>query len=287
MNPLKRFFKILLPTIILFPGVIFCNAFQMASFGVWPFSRRFFRKINRFIAGAWWSSCDLWAEKINHIEIIQSGDVLPRQENAIIVMNHQGWVDIPVMFRLGRRQKMLGNMKWFVKDVLKYVPGIGWGMLFLDCLFLKRNWLADQDSIKNVFSKIIRYQVPCWVMSFVEGTRATPAKIRASQDYAKKQGIQPTRHVLLPRTKGFVATAQALEDHVPAIYDFTIGYTGHVPTVGEWASGEVQKVYVHVRRFEMKDIPKTEPQLSEWLRALFVQKDQLLEDFYKRGAFIS
>src|SRR3989338_6774717 len=114
MYSLKKFFKILLPAVILFPAVILCNALQMASFGVWPFSRRLFRKINRSIAGAWWSSCDLWAEKISYIEIVQSGDILPSKENAIILMNHQGWVDIPVMFRFGRRQKMLGNMKWFV-----------------------------------------------------------------------------------------------------------------------------------------------------------------------------
>jgi 1-acyl-sn-glycerol-3-phosphate acyltransferase len=253
---------------------------------VWPFSPRLFRKINRFIANAWWSLCDLWAEKIKKIEIIQSGDVLPLEENAIIIMNHQGWVDIPVLFRLGRRQKMLGNMKWFVKDVIKYVPGVGWGMLFLDCLFLKRNWLADQDSIKKVFAKIIRYQVPCWIMSFVEGTRRTPQKISASQAYARKLGAQPTHHVLLPRTKGFVATAEALHGHISAIYDFTIGYRGPVPSMSEWASGEVKKVHVHVRRFEMKAMPKMNAQLSQWLMNLFLEKDQLLEDFYKRGFFM-
>ncbi len=286
MTSLKRFFKGFFPSIVLFPSVIVCNALQMTSLLVKPFSPRLFRRINRNIADTWWRWCDLWAEKINGTEIIFSGDELPLEENAIVILNHQALVDIPVAFRLARMKGRLGDMKWFVKDVLKYVPGIGWGMLFLDCLFLKRNWLKDQGSITRVFSNLTKFEVPCWIMSFVEGTRFSPKKIKASQEYAAKNGYQVMNHVQMPRTKGFVATATSLGNLVPAVYDFTIGYFGKVPTMIEWIRGDVQKAALHMRRFELKDLPKTEKELSDWLRQIFVEKDQLLERFYQSGSFV-
>lgn len=45
----------------------------------------------------------------------------------------------------------LGDMKWMVKDIIKYVPGVGWGMLFLDCIFVKRDWTTDKESIRKTF----------------------------------------------------------------------------------------------------------------------------------------
>ena len=42
-----------------------------------------------------------------------------------------------------------------------------------------------------------------WLVSFAEGTRGTPEKIRASAEWALAQGIEATRHVQIPRTKGF------------------------------------------------------------------------------------
>src|SRR3989338_6319603 len=157
-------FKAFLAALILLPALMVCNALQMASLVVLPFAPKFFRRWNRFVANAWWAACDLWAEKLNETQVIFSGDELPIKENAIVILNHQGLVDIPVVFRLARRKKRLGDMKWFVKDILKYVPGIGWGMLFLDCLFVKRNWLSGQNLIKKDFEKNIRYQMPCWGM---------------------------------------------------------------------------------------------------------------------------
>ena len=37
-----------------------------------------------------------------------------------------------------------------------------------------------------------------------EGTRARPAKIKESQEFAKSRGLPVLKHVLLPRTKGLL-----------------------------------------------------------------------------------
>lgn len=42
---------------------------------------------------------------------------------------------------------------------------------------------------------------PFWLALFVEGTRFTPAKLLAAQEYAASQGLPTPRNVLIPRTK--------------------------------------------------------------------------------------
>jgi len=189
------------------------------------------------------------------------------------------------MFTFARSKKSLGDLKWFVKDVLKYVPGVGWGMLFLDCLFIKRDWTEDRGYIHKVFEKILKYRVPLWLMLFSEGTRIRPAKVVKSQQFASERGFQPLNHVLFPRTKGFVATVQTLRGHLDAVYDVTIGYVDGVPTLWQWIKGYVKKVNVHVRRFSIKELPEEGEALASWLIDLYREKDARLDAYYKEGTF--
>ena len=80
----------------------------------------------------------------------ETGDEVPDRENVILVSNHQEMVDIPVLFSFAYAKRRLGDMKFFAKDIIKYVPGFGWGLLFLDCLFVKRNWTSDKEKIDQV-----------------------------------------------------------------------------------------------------------------------------------------
>lgn len=45
------------------------------------------------------------------------------------------------------------------------------------------------------------FPVPLWLALFVEGTRFTPAKLLAAQEYAATNGLHVPRNVLVPRTK--------------------------------------------------------------------------------------
>ena len=269
----------------LFSTLLACNVIQTASIVIKLFSQTAFRRVNRWIANLWWGWCALIAEKVYCTKFIMSGDDVPVRENAIVVLNHQAMADITVMLSFARSKKRLGDLKWFVKDVFKYVPGVGWGMLFLDCLFVKRNWMDDRDHIHRVFDKIIKYRIPFWLMVFGEGTRVSPSKIVLSQQYAGERGFTPLQHVLFPRTKGFVATVQALNGHVQAVYDVTIGYVGGVPTLWQWIKGYVRRVNVHVRRFLIDDLPEERDAISAWLVRLYEEKDALLDSFYRDGFF--
>ena len=279
---LIRIPKGIIAVVITFSLLLLCNLLQLLSAPLLLISRRAVRVINRAIGGAWWGLCD-WMGELWGIDIVISGDHLPMRENVMVIANHQAMSDINTLFRLARRQERIGDLKWFVKDVVKYVPGVGWGMIFLDCIFLKRDWKRDRERLFHQLSRFKREQIPVWTLSFVEGTRQKPHKLEESVRYAESQGWIAHQHLLLPRTKGFCLTLEAMSDHLDAVYDATLGYVGGTPSLWQWCRGDVSKVALHVRRFQISDIPKDEKELSAWLRARWVEKDALLDYYYQHG----
>lgn len=265
--------------------IIVFNGLQILSLVLRPFSHDAFRRFNSWAADTWWGLCVLLSELFYGTRLVLTGDDVPPGENAVIILNHQSMTDIPVVLAFAKRKGRLGDLKWFVKDVVKYVPGIGWGMLFLDCLFIKRNWADDKSYVLKVFERILKHSIPIWLISFVEGTRVRPSKLAQSRKYALENALRPPEHVLIPRTKGFAASVQSLRGHARAIYDLTIGYVEGVPTIWQWIRGDVRQVHLHVRRFALEDLPKDEEGLSRWLVRVFEEKDQLLSGYYARGCF--
>ncbi|MFW5739516.1 MAG: lysophospholipid acyltransferase family protein [Myxococcota bacterium] len=272
-------------TVFLGSTLMGMNALQTASLAIRPLSRSRFRKVNRWAADTWWGLCVTLGERLHDVNLELTGDDVPMRENAIVVVNHQDMADITFLMAFARSKDRLGDLKWFVKKPIKYVPGIGWGMVFLDCLFVERNWSADRASIEATFQRILDDRIPIWLISFVEGTRTTPDKVARSQEYARKQGLAPLEHVLIPRTKGFVASMQGLRNYIDAVYDLTIGYERGVPNLWQYIKGFAPRAHLHVRRYPVSSLPESEEEMGAWLHERFREKDQLLARFYERGAF--
>ena len=271
----------------LFPSLIAVNGAQTASLVLRPFSRKAFRSVNRWLANEWWGWCVSTAKALYGTRIVVTGDDLPEREDAVVIVNHQDMADITFLQFLARQKGRLGDMKYFVKDVFKYVPGAGWGLLFLDSVFLQRNWLDDQATIEATFDRLTRDEVPVWLISFAEGTRVSPEKVARSQAYARKKGLPELRHVLLPRTKGFVASVSAMRRYVGAVYDVTIGYEGGVPNLWQYIQGFSRTAHLHCRRWPIDALPTDDEALAEWLVARYSEKDALLHAFYRDGRFPS
>jgi len=282
---LLRNLRVAIPVAVWFAALIVVNLIQTASLAIKPFSPRTFRRFNRCCAGFWWGGCVVFSERVNGQTIVISGEELPSDENVLVLSNHQQMPDITTIMAIARSRGRLGDLKFFVKHALKWVPGVGWGMQFLNCPFLKRDWSADREKIDATFATLVNERIPMWLVSFVEGTRATEAKIRASTEWALERGLEPTRHVLIPRTKGFVASVEGLGGHLHAVYDFTIGYVEGVPTLWQHITGQVKKIHVHVRRFPADELPRIEAELKQWLMDRFYEKDALLEEYYATGSF--
>lgn len=98
------------------------------------------------------------------------------------------------------------------------------------------------------------------------------------------------RHLLYPRTKGFVATVQHLREasHVRAVYDLTIAYQRRgvfqaapsfweTLSAGGLSSRRGFRFHVHARRFAIESLPASDGGLAQWLEDRWVEKGEWLE----------
>jgi 1-acyl-sn-glycerol-3-phosphate acyltransferase len=261
------------------------NAAQMASLAVRPVSGKAFRAFNRWAADTWWGWTVDAARWLHGVELVVTGDDVPPRENAIVVANHQQMPDITFLMRLAQQKERLGDLKWFVKRALKVVPGVGWGLSFLDALFVDRDWAKDRASIERTFAHITRNSVPLWLILFPEGTRITPEKLERARAWARERGRPAPSHVLAPRTKGFAAAVQGLRGHATAVYDVTIGYERGVPTLWQYMRGFAPRAHSDVRRHPLDALPARDDELAAWLLDRWQEKDARLAAFYETGAF--
>lgn len=267
--------------------ILVLHPVQLASLVLRPFSRPAFRRVNRWCARSIWGAWVLLSERLNGIAIAWTGDPPPRRENAIVVANHQAMTDIMVLLCVAWRCRRLGHMKFFAKKVVKYVPGPGWGMQFLDCVFVDRDWTRDRARIEAVFARYRLEQIPLFLVSFLEGTRLTARKHAAAVAHAEERGLPVPRHTLVPRTKGFVAMLQGLEGHVDAVYDVTIGYPLRTPSLFEAFCGRVPVVAVDLRRWPVSALPSPDDEaaVAAWVQARWAEKDARLAVLQATGAF--
>eukprot|EP01018_Ginkgo_biloba_P025717 Gb_30780 [translate_table: standard] len=166
-----------------------------------------------------------------------------------------------------------------MKKSSKFLPVVGWSMWFSEYVFLERNWAKDEATLKSGFQRLKDFPRPFWLGLFVEGTRFTPAKLRAAQEYAASTGLPVPRNLLIPRTKGFVSAVKNLRSFVPAIYDITVAIPKEEPspTMLRLLKGQNSVMHVHIKRHVMNDLPKTEEEIGQWCRDAFICKDNLLD----------
>ncbi|KXS10079.1 hypothetical protein M427DRAFT_191363 [Gonapodya prolifera JEL478] len=248
-------------------------------------------KWSSFAAGVIWYLISSTFEKIHGMPITYSGDELPDGESAIFLPNHQGFSDFNLVNFVALRHKMLPNCKYFIKDSIKWMPFFGWGMYMMGMIFLKRNWDKDQGHVKSTFQFIKNNRIPVWLVSYLEGTRITPQKKEESQAFAKQRGLPVLENVLIPRTKGFIATVQELRgSHVTAVYDAVFAYRykkttlTKIPSLTRIYSGPLApdyEVHVHVRRFPISSLPNDEAGLNKWVMERWMEKDKVLHRLNK------
>lgn len=121
---------------------------------------------------------------------------------------------------------MHGRIFIVLKESLKRIPILGWGMQFSQFIFLKRNWEKDKPHLAAHLQKFNNAKDSMWLMLFPEGTNLAPSTRDSSQQWARKNGIRDMRHQLLPRSTGLQFCLQELRKTVDYVYDCTIAYEG-------------------------------------------------------------
>uniref|UniRef100_A0A7N0ZSL2 1-acylglycerol-3-phosphate O-acyltransferase n=1 Tax=Kalanchoe fedtschenkoi TaxID=63787 RepID=A0A7N0ZSL2_KALFE len=270
--------------LLFFISGLVVNSFQALFFViVRPFSKNTYRRINRVLAELLWLElvwlADWWAGL--KVQVYADRETFEKigKEHALLICNHRSDIDWLVGWVLAQRSGCLGSAIAVMKKSLKYLPVIGWSMWFSEYLFLERSWAKDEKTIKSGLQRLRDYPLPFWLALFVEGTRFTPAKLRAAQEYASSTGLPIPRNVLIPRTKGFVSAVKNMKSFVPAIYDMTVAIpkSEPSPTMLGLVKRQSSVVHVHIKRVQMQELPESEDAIAQWCKEAFMEKDALLD----------
>jgi 1-acyl-sn-glycerol-3-phosphate acyltransferase len=237
--------------------------------------------------GECWIFCNgLWIKLLHKPQWTVNGfDSLNQSEWYLTMANHQSWADIFVLQGITNRK--IPMLKFFMKDVLIWVPVIGLAWWALDMPFLKRYTeeqikknpsLRGKDVIemKKSFGRFARY--PVSIFSFAEGTRFTKAK-HASQD-------SPYDQLLRPKSGGIGLTLSTMP-YIKKVLDFTIKYDSNDRTFWDFLCGRMSNVKIQVK---IIDVPenlvkknyaedeKFREELKEWLYSIWEEKNRFLNN---------
>jgi 1-acyl-sn-glycerol-3-phosphate acyltransferase len=217
-------------------------------------------------------------------------------ERLVLIANHQIYTDWLYLWWIAYCNGMHGRLYIILKESLKHIPVLGWGMQFSQFIFLKRNWEKDKPSMAKALQRLNNKANAMWLLLFPEGTNLAPSTRERSSEWAKKTKIKDTQHVLLPRSTGLQFCLQELRQTVDYLYDCTIAYEG-VPR-SEYAQdiftlkaayleGRPPKsVSMYWRRFKISTIPiDNDKAFDLWLQARWREKDYLLELYHRTGRF--
>ena len=206
------------------------------------------------------------------------------------------------IWQAARHQKAAGNIKIVLKDQLKYLPILGWGMRLFQFLSLRRRIDEDQEHIQQYMNGLITDQFPFWLVLFPEGTTIHKEYVTKSQAFAAREGRPKFERVLLPRTTGLRIILDAAAAVKLDIYDLTLAfpsYSGEVPSYdmgyGRKLDAEVPSmkslvagkqpagsVAIHSRKFRYEDAVKD---LQGFLDARWKEKEERLNYFIEHQQF--
>lgn len=215
---------------------------------------------------------------------IEGVDGLQHEGWYLVLVNHQSWVDIPVLqHALNGRAPFL---KFFLKQQLIWVPLLGLVWWALDFPFMRRysrQLLERRPELRGKDLEATRKacrkfsEIPVSVTNFVEGTRLSPAK-HASQS-------SPYRNLLRPRAGGVAFVLGAMGGTLRSMLDVTIVYPHGRPTMINLLAGEVAEIRVDVRELpiprelldgDYENDPHFRAAFQTWVNQLWADKDALI-----------
>lgn len=203
--------------------------------------------------------------------------------NSLWILNHRYQVEWIGLQMIGKYFGMLPNMKGVGKHSLLCLPIVGWTLFYNEFLLVKRNYSKDKKIIERNLRSLSTIKDPFAFIIFCEGTRFTKEKHESSMEFAKKNDYQPLRHHLLPRTKGFHILSNGMKDFVPWVYCATVCYKNdRDPTLEDFINLKPIEGDMLIRRIPISQVPTDEKECGDFVRDIYVEKDELC-DFYKRN----
>ncbi|PVV01072.1 hypothetical protein BB560_004525 [Smittium megazygosporum] len=224
-------------------------------------------------------------------------NIFQNDKSSILIANHQLYTDWIYMWTIAKLQRLDGNVKIILKASLQKIPIFGWGMEFLEFIFLKRNWDKDQNTLISSMNRIKTKMYPTLLILFPEGTTLSLDGRKKSLEYSEKNNLKDFKYLLHPRSTGLFFCLTQLRESIDYVYDLTFGFPGIDPKQFKWPEDFYslknmfgsriypKSISVHIRRFHVSTIPSDKGAFTEWLNQRYEEKDQLLTQFYTNGHF--
>ena len=235
----------------------------------------------------WWTGGNRWLLK--RLDLIEPDidwkhiDDVSLDKWYLVISNHQSWTDIILLqsYLYGK----IPPLKFFTKQQLIWVPGIGLAMYVLGFPYVKRVSKAqikanpnlrnaDRDNIAEACKGFKNH--PTSILNFLEGTRRTSAKqLNQSSDY---------KNLLKPKIGGIEYVIKDMGDYLHKLIDVTIVYPDGTPTFWQFVKGECRSVKFVVSHYEIpkevlvdNDIERRSS-LAGWIKTIWMQKDQQISE---------
>ncbi|MDG2060559.1 MAG: acetyltransferase [SAR86 cluster bacterium] len=238
------------------------------------------------LIGECWIACNgIWIRYLHNPKWIVSGfESLNRDNWYLATANHQSWADIFIL--QGITNKKIPMLKFFMKDILFWVPVIGLAWWALDMPFLKRYSEEqlkknpelrgkDISQMQSSFSRFARY--PVSIFSFAEGTRYSESKHFIQES--------PFLNLLRPKLGG-IGLALSTMPYINQFVDFTISYEAKKRTFWAFLSGKMSEVNIHVNIIDIPSILKGRDYLNDstyrenlkvWMNDIWKEKEKFLK----------
>lgn len=237
-------------------------------------------------------------------------------QRMILMSNHQIYTDWIYLWWLSYTSRCHGAIFIILKDSLRWIPLLGWGMMFYGFIFMSRKWETDKPRLAHRLAQLKKRYMgpgqpgaqigaeglksagmdPMWLLIFPEGTNLSANTRKKSVAWSEKSGLKDMKHLLLPRSTGMFFCLNELADTIDYVYDCTVAYEG-VPHGGyaqdyfslrsTFLQGRPPKsVNFHWRRFEVSDIPLQDQDAFQlWVTQRWREKDELIETYVQTGRF--
>jgi len=248
-------------------------------------NRKLFRRITDCLLSSW-ESFNTTLLHVFGVSLVLTGDSLLDGENALMILNHPTRTDWNFFWAGLHHSGPNHNAKLILKDGVRRIPGIGWILAMARNIYIKRNWAEDVKIIDDMldFYKAIKEEESKQIILFPEGTNINAKTLSRSKEYARKTNKPQYKHVLHPRTTGFVHIAKGLLDRemLDAVYDVTIAYPDTRPdTEADIIRGGLpHQVNIHMVRHPVSRLPSTYVGLEKWLEERWRDKEAALDQFY-------
>jgi 1-acyl-sn-glycerol-3-phosphate acyltransferase len=270
-------------TILVFIPFLIIGLFKLIPY---PPLRKLCNKGLNFFCSYWIEFNSYFVKFTRRVKWNVKGDItLKRHQWYLVISNHQSWLDIVVLQQI--LHKRIPELKFFVKDQLKWVPFLGFAWWILDCPFMKRfskEYLRKHPEKKGLDLLTTKKacqkfkNMPVSIMNFIEGTRFTQVKHKLQNS--------PYQHLLKPKAGGVAYVLQSMGERIHSIVDVTITYPERSKTLWDYLCGRVNQVNVYVRQLPIPEPflkmnyfedPEIKQRFQNWLNEVWGEKDLICE----------